>query len=76
MYRYSRHPIMLGALMGFCLVPEMSVNQALLAVLMSTYVFVGIRFEERDLLREFGDSYQKYRDRVGMFVSLPRNKSH
>ncbi len=34
------------------------------ASLFSIYVFIGIGYEERDLLRNFGDAYSDYMERV------------
>ena len=41
---------------------------AILAATVSAYVFVGIWFEERDLIREFGKKYLDYRGQVGKFT--------
>jgi protein-S-isoprenylcysteine O-methyltransferase Ste14 len=34
----------------------------------TTYIFVGIFLEERDMVELFGDEYRRYRDRVSMLV--------
>ena len=40
----------------------------LLALGMTVYILIAIRFEERDLLAVFGHAYADYRRRVGMLV--------
>lgn len=70
MYRYSRHPMMLGFLFVFWCVPEMSVTRLTLALLFSIYIFVGIRQEEGGLIGEFGDRYRAYKKQVGMFFTF------
>jgi protein-S-isoprenylcysteine O-methyltransferase Ste14 len=69
-YKYSRHPMMLGLLLAFWAAPDMSATRFVLSALLTCYIFVGIQFEERSLIQEFGDSYRQYRDRIGMFFTL------
>jgi protein-S-isoprenylcysteine O-methyltransferase Ste14 len=73
MYRYSRHPMMAGILVGLWAVPTMRVDHFVFAIGFSAYVAVGIAFEERGLLRHFGETYRAYRAEVGLF--LPRLRS-
>lgn len=70
MYRYSRHPIMLGMLVGMWVVPEMTASRMVLTLTITAYVFIGVMYEERDLLAAFGARYARYRQRVGMFFTL------
>ena len=39
----------------------------------SLYILVGVAFEERDLVLQFGERYRRYRAEVGMLV--PRLRS-
>jgi protein-S-isoprenylcysteine O-methyltransferase Ste14 len=68
LYRLVRHPLMLGLLLAFWATPHMTAGHFLFAVLSTAYVLVGVRLEERDLVAEFGTSYEQYRDRVPMLV--------
>jgi protein-S-isoprenylcysteine O-methyltransferase Ste14 len=71
LYRWVRHPIMVGFLIAFWSVPTMTVGHLLFSAVTTAYVFVAVHvFEERDLMREFPVEYSEYRRRVGSF--LPR----
>ena len=48
----------------------MTAGRLVLALGSSAYILIGIAFEERDLLRQFGERYRSYRAEVGML--LPR----
>ncbi len=45
-------------------------GRATLAAGMIVYILIGLYYEERDLLDEFGDTYRDYKARVGGL--LPR----
>ncbi|MCB4781158.1 MAG: hypothetical protein LGB62_08135 [Sulfurovum sp.] len=74
LYRYIRHPIQLGVLLGMWLTPVMSYGHLLLAVGFTVYIFIGLYFEEKDLVRELGKEYRAYKERVGMMFPKKREK--
>ena len=75
LYRFVRHPIMLGVLIGIWATPRMSAGHLLFAAATTAYVFIGIFLEERDTRRALGESYERYRRETPMIVPLPRGKA-
>ncbi|HJQ23066.1 MAG TPA: isoprenylcysteine carboxylmethyltransferase family protein, partial [Blastocatellia bacterium] len=48
----------------------MSLGHLFFAVMTTAYMIVAIQFEERDLLRTFGDRYADYRKQVSMLTPV------
>jgi len=72
LYRQVRHPLYLGVMLTLWMVPVMSCGRLLFALGFSAYILVGIAFEERDLLAQFGERYARYRAEVGMLLPWRR----
>lgn len=68
LYRLVRHPLYSGFFIAFWATPAMTLGHLVLALGMSIYMLIGIRYEERDLVDVFGDNYVGYRKRVGMLI--------
>ncbi|OAI52375.1 hypothetical protein AYO46_05610 [Betaproteobacteria bacterium SCGC AG-212-J23] len=68
LYRYVRHPIYLGFVLGMWAAPVMTAGHLLFAAGGTGYILVGIWFEERDLVAQFGDRYRRYREQVGALI--------
>ena len=71
LYRVVRHPIMLGFLIAFWATPTMTYGRLLFAAVVTAYVLVAVRLEERDLLVYYGRAYSAYQRQVRMLLPLP-----
>ena len=67
-YRYVRHPLQLGMLIGIWATPHMSASHMFLSAAMTAYITLGLMFEERDLQTFLGENYAAYRRRVPMIL--------
>ncbi len=45
----------------------------ILSFLFTLYIFIGLYYEEKDLVKELGDVYVAYKKRVGLMI--PKRKS-
>ncbi len=73
-YAVVRHPIMLGLLIAFWAAPVMTIGRFLFAATMSLYILIGIAFEERALLRQYGEAYKAYQKDVAMLIPFLNGK--
>ncbi len=68
LYKVVRHPLYTFSLLFIWLSPNMSQNSLALYVGVTLYVFIGAYFEERKLLREFGEAYAEYRRKTPFII--------
>ena len=71
LYQLMRHPLYTGILLMLWGNPSMSWSRFLLALGFTLYIVVGIYWEERDLVRQFGAAYEVYRKKVPMLFPWP-----
>lgn len=68
LYKYVRHPIMLGWLIVFWATPVMTTGHLLFALLNTLYIFIGIHYEERNLAEAFGEKYTQFKAQTSMLI--------
>ncbi len=71
-YGLVRHPLYLGCSLLLAFHPVQTRNSAATAAAVIAYFFIGTFFEERRLVRKFGEAYREYQRRVPRFLPLPR----
>ena len=74
-YRWVAHPLYAGFFLAFWATPRMTYGHLLLAVALSIYMLIAIRYEEHDLTNLFGEDYRRYRAGVGMLLPRFRRRS-
>ncbi len=68
LYRIVRHPLYTFSLLILWLSPSMTINSFVVYTALTTYVLIGILFEERKLLREYGNDYANYKLTTPMLI--------
>lgn len=75
-HRYVRHPLYLGTFLAiwgaFLVYPLLSLLISNLAI--TLYTLIGISFEEKKLIAEFGAAYKTYQQTVPKLLPLQRQK--
>jgi methanethiol S-methyltransferase len=66
LYGWVRHPMLAAGLL-FLLTSGPSLNNLIYTALYTLYMLLGGYYEERRLVRVFGQDYLRYRSRVGAF---------
>jgi len=69
-YRLVRHPMQLGFMIALWAAPVMTLDRLALAVALTGYILIALVFEERDLVKTFGEEYRRYQSSVPKL--LPR----
>ncbi len=72
LYKLCRHPMMLGFLIAFWATPSMSAGHLFFTAGITAYIFMGIWFEERDLVVALGERYKVYQQQIPKLLPLGR----
>ncbi len=68
-YGWVRHPMLVGGLL-FLLTSGPSLNNIAYTAMYAAYMVIGGYYEERRLIKVFGEDYRRYQQRVGAFVPV------
>ncbi len=68
LYKYVRHPLYVGFFFALWFTPTMTIAHLVFAIACTGYIAVGTQLEEKDLADAHGESYDKYKEQVPMFV--------
>jgi protein-S-isoprenylcysteine O-methyltransferase Ste14 len=68
LYRWMRHPLYTAGLLFIWLTPGMTVNWLALYLGVTIYTIVGALYEERKLVKAFGQAYEEYRKHTPMLI--------
>jgi protein-S-isoprenylcysteine O-methyltransferase Ste14 len=71
-YKYVRHPLYLGFMIGFWSAPTMTAAHLFFAVMTTGYMLTAIQFEENDLIKHFGVKYQEYKRSAPMLIPFTK----
>jgi methanethiol S-methyltransferase len=74
-YGLVRHPLYLGCSLLLAFHPIQTRNSAATAAAVIAYFYIGTFFEERRLVRQFGEAYREYQRLVPRFLPLPRRET-
>ena len=74
-YKYMRHPIYFGGMLGLWATPVMTVTHLVFAIGLSAYFIIGTLFEEKDLMKEFGNIYTQYAATTPKYIPFTKSKN-
>ncbi len=70
LYKYVRHPLTSLLIITLWAHESMTAGRFQWNLLFTAYALIGTFFEERDLIRKYGQSYLDYRNHVPAFIPL------
>lgn len=67
-YKLVRHPLYFGFILALWSTPSMSIGHLELAAGLTLYMFIGTYYEEKDLVKRFGEDYKQYQKTTPMVI--------
>ena len=76
-HQWVRHPLYLGTLLFVwgCLLLSPLISNLVSCIMITLYTFVGMYFEEKKLLKEFGNKYSIYQQKVPMIIPFLKKRT-
>ena len=76
-YRWVRHPLYTMVLVLIWSSPDLAADRLLFNITWTIWIVIGTVLEERDLVADFGEDYQRYQELVPMLIPwrLPHHES-
>ncbi|MEQ8763499.1 MAG: NnrU family protein [Planctomycetota bacterium] len=72
LYRFVRHPLMLGFFIAFWSAPTMTSGRLMFASITTIWILITLHIEERDLVGIHGNDYRQYQRNVPMVLPIPK----
>lgn len=73
-YKYIRHPLYFGGILGVWATPHMTITHLAFAIGITAYFVIGAKIEERDLIKDFGEDYLSYKRNTPMLIPFIRKR--
>jgi len=70
LYKIVRHPMMLGIVIAIWATPHMTVGHLFYAIILTTYIYIGVYFEERDLVSNYKERYTEYKKQIPAVIPI------
>jgi len=75
LYKFVRHPLMLGFLIVFWATPRMTLGHLFFTLVMTGYIFIAVKYlEEKDLRKVIGKEYEAYKEKIPMIIPFTKGR--
>lgn len=73
-FKFVRHPLYFFSILFLALRPTMSLFYLVMFICLTVYFYVGSIYEERKLVKRFGDEYREYQKNVPRIIPIKLRK--